>query len=522
MTRRHVPATVAVAAALMLVTPPAVAQSDPGAPVLTVTPAGAGSLQGLDAMVTQQLTIGNAGDSGLRWQVFEDRDDPWRLPVRPTTPVATAEVPEPGGKARFEPFLGSRLWPGKTVEPELPESLDGTLTLTHSESPTIVAGSAVACSPTWGVTTTASGYLRHFTLDDYAILGDFDVTSVSFGVESVLSITRPRLAINLYTMVDPDGLLVYDNLHLIGTADARVRNQLMSIVQVPVDGTVPAGSTLVVEVEVPDLLLGGVFLGANPAGQTAASYLRAQACGVPEPASTAELGFPDMQLLLNVTGTAEVPDCRVPTGTPWAGAAPLAGEVPPGGVQTVEVSFDSTGLADGDTRAASLCLTTNDPGPDGSFRAVPVALRVDQRCTRTIVGTHPQPLTITDGVTCLAPGVRVEGAVNVLDGAGLIAESVTIQGPLSTFGATDVELSSSQVIGPISLRGTTGSVILAGTQVVGSVLVVLNQTGEAPIVVSENMIVGSLFCTGNQPPPTDGGTPNTVLGGQKLDQCAAL
>lgn len=521
MTRRSAPAVLVVAALAVTATPLPVAAQPSGAPELTVEPAELASLQGLDTQVTQQLTIGNPGDAELRWQVYEDTDDPWRRPVRPATPVATAEVPEPGGKARFETFLGHRGRPGWTVEPELPEPPAGTLTLTHSESPTIVAGSSVACSPNRGVRTTSSGYLRHFTLDDYAIRSDFEVAAVSFGVESVLNTRPPELTVNLYTMVDPDGLLVYDNLDRIGRARMEVGNQSMTIVQVPVSGTAPAGSTLVVEIEVPDVKPGGVFLGANPAGQTAGSYLRADACGIPEPAPTAELGFPDMQLLLNVTGVAEVPSCQVPTGTPWAGAAPLTGEIPPGGAQQVDVSFDSTGLTDGQLLADNLCLTSNAPDPDQAFVAIPVRLLIDQRCDRTIIGEHPDPLTVTDGVTCLAPGVRIGNAVNVLDGAGLIAGSVVIQSPLSTFGATVAELTSSQIVGPISLRGTTESLILSGNQVVGSMLVVENRTSEPPVVAG-NWIVGSLFCTANQPAPTDGGTPNDVLGGQKLDQCADL
>jgi hypothetical protein len=321
-------------------------------------------------------------------------------------------------------------------------------------------------------------------------------------------------------MVDPGGLLRSGNLHLIGSAEVGLGSQLMTIVQVPVTGTAPAGSTLVVEVATPELRRGGIYLGANPAGQTAPTYLRAEACGVPEPAPAAGLGFPDMHLLLNVTGVAEVPACQVPTGTPWAGAEPVAGELPPGGEQAVAVTFDSTGLADGELRSASLCLSSNDP--QRAFLAVPLQLRVDQRCDRTLAGEHPDPLTVTEGVTCLAPGGRVGGAVNVLDGAGLVAGSVTVQGPLSTFGATVAELTGSQLVGPISLRGTTGSLVLSGNQVVGSVLVVDNRTGEVPIVISGNFIVGSLFCTGNQPAPTAGGTPNTVIGGQKLVQCVGL
>ena len=518
MTRGRFLATLSASAALLLLAPPVVAQTGPGTPALTVNPTTLGSLQAPDTRVTQQLTIGNTGDGALQWQVAEDSDDPWRLPVRPTTPVDSGPVPEPGGSATFQPYPGFRGRPGWTVEPDLPPTPPDTLTLTHSRSPAIVAGSSVACARNRGVLTMANGYLRHFTLDDYAIRGDLAVTAVSFGVEAVLG-SAVELTVNLYTMVDPDGSLHSGNLLPIGTATTTAGSQLMTIVQVPVTGTAPAGSTLVVEVATPELSRGAVYLGANPAGQTAASYLRAEACGIPEPAPAAELGYPEMQLLLNVTGIAEVPDCRVPSGAGWAGVDPRAGEVPPGGQQSIAVSFDSTGLADGEQRTADLCLSSNDP--QRAFLAVPLALRVDQRCDRTLVGPHPDPLTVAEGVTCLAPGVRVGGAVNVLDRAGLIAGSVTVQGPLSTFGATVAELTGSQLIGPISLRGTTDSLVLAGNQVVGSVVVVDSTTGVAP-VVGGNFIVGSLFCIGNQPPPTDGGAPNTVVGGQKLVQCAGL
>lgn len=518
MTRGRVLATLSASAALLLLAPPVVAQTGPGTPALTVNPAMLGSLQAPGTRVTQQLTLGNTGDGTVQWQVTEDSDDPWRLPVRPTTPVDSAPVPEPGGSAEFQPYPGFRGRPGWMVEPDLPMVPDGALTLTHSQAATIVAGSSVACAQNRGIRTMANSYFRHFTLDDYAIAGDLRVTAVSFGLEAALG-EAVGLTVNLYTMLDPAAPLRSDNLHLIGTAGTMLSDQLMTIVQVPVAATVPAGSTLVVEVVTPELSQGGIYLGANPAGQTASSYLRAEECGIPEPAPTAELGFPDMQLLLYVTGLAEVPDCRVPSGAGWAGVDPLAGEVPPGGQQSVAVSFDSTGLADGELRTADLCLSSNDPRR--AFLAVPLALRVDQRCGRTLVGPHPDPLTVTDGVTCLAPGVRVGGAVNVLDGAGLVAGSVTVQGPLSTFGATVAELTGSQLIGPVSLRGTTGSLVFSGNQVVGSVLVVANATGTAP-VVGGNFIVGSLFCTDNQPPPVDGGTPNTVVGGLKLAQCGDL
>lgn len=496
---------------------PSAAQAAPDGPELTVDPAEVGSLQAPDQQVTHELTLGNAGDTELPWRVVEDTGAQRRLPRQPVTPLPTTP-PDPGGRADLQHFLGLEGDPRFTVEPELPPVPEQTLTFTHSEEPAIVPGASVACGRHLGLLTKATGYLRHFALEDFGITADLDVTSVSFGVQSLFGLPQ-TLTVNLFTMADPAGLLRYDNLSRIGTADARVGTRALTMVQVPVTGTAPAGSTLVVEVAAPDML-GGFYLGAHPDGQTAPSYLRAEACGLPEPASAAELGFPEMQILLDVTGETEVVRCDAPGGTPWLAAGPLAGAIPPGGQQAIGLTFDSTGLPDGEVRSANLCLASADP--HRPFLPVPLTLRVDQRCGVTIVGVHPEPLTVTDGVTCLAPGARVEGALNVLDGAGLVAAAVVVQGPLATFGATTAELARSQVIGPVSLRGTTASVSLSGSQVVGSVSVVDNRTGETPIVISDNMIVGSLLCTRNAPAPVDGGAPNTVVGGQKLDQCAEL
>jgi hypothetical protein len=621
--------SVVVAALVLAVTAvPATAQR-PGRPAITVDPTEITSAQRPDELVTHELTIGNTGGAALDWQAFQFGGEPRRLPIRPATPVQAAPVPDPGGSAALAVYPGHRGRRGWTVEPAAPAP--DPLTVTHSESPTIVAGSSVACTRTRGATTSATGYLRHFTLDDFGIVGDLDVTSVAFGVES-LSGTSQTLTVNLYTMVDRDGLFGYGNFQPIGTAAATVGRQAMTMVEVPVTGTAPAGSTLVVEVAAPDMSRAGFFIGANPSGQAAPSYLRAEACGLPQPAPTAALGVPDMQVLLTVTGATEQPGCDVPAE--WVDLNPAAGAVAPGTGQPVQVTFDSTGRAVGDLLEAELCLLSNDPdralvvvplamrvaaipaievtpasigaeqragtvpaqpltignagngpleweigeagvagcgstaadvpwlavSPDqgttpaggstgttvsfdvtglatGDHQArlcvtsndpaaplveVPVTVTVTVTCQATITGLHPAPLTVTDGVTCLAPGAQIQGEVNVFDGAGLAASSAVIQGPLATFGATTVELVANQVTGPISIRGTTGTVTMSGTQVVGSVLVVNNLTGGTPTVVSGNWIVGSLFCTGNQPPPVDGGTPNMVIGGMKLDQCAGL
>ncbi|HEY8472186.1 MAG TPA: hypothetical protein VIL37_06060, partial [Natronosporangium sp.] len=70
-------------------------------------------------------------------------------------------------------------------------------------------------------------------------------------------------------------------------------------------------------------------------------------------------------------------------------------------------------------------------------------------CDETISGVHAGPLTVSEGVTCLAAGAQVLGEVNVQAGAGLVGTAAVIQGPVSALGAATVELRFSQVTGPV-------------------------------------------------------------------------
>ena len=65
-----------------------------------------------------------------------------------------------------------------------------------------------------------------------------------------------------------------------------------------------------VEVYTPDGQGSGnfFFIGSNAAGQTGSSYLASAACSVPEPTTTGNLGFPDMHIVMNVTGTTSTAD----------------------------------------------------------------------------------------------------------------------------------------------------------------------------------------------------------------------
>jgi hypothetical protein len=142
-------------------------------------------------------------------------------------------------------------------------------------------------------------------------------------------------------------------------------------------------------------------------------------------------------------------------------------------------------------------------------------------CTRTVTGSHTGALRITGGVTCLADGASVTGPVTVGSGAGLVSTGASVEGAVTATGAATVQLLDSSVVGPVRVSGTTTRVAIAGTTVTGPVNVVNNTTGATPIVISDNRVVGPLACSGNQPPPVNGGLANDVTG-PRSGQCARL
>jgi len=142
-------------------------------------------------------------------------------------------------------------------------------------------------------------------------------------------------------------------------------------------------------------------------------------------------------------------------------------------------------------------------------------------CTRTITGTHTGTLNVDSGVTCLADGARVVGAVRVRSGAGLVATGASVVGPVSATGAGVLELFDTTIVGPLSTSGATQRVAIVDSHVTGPVSVTNSATGGTPIVISGNRIIGPLACSGNQPPPGNGGTTNNVTG-PKSGQCAGL
>src|SRR5690606_21842106 len=211
--------------------------------------------------------------------------------------------------------------------------------------------------------------------------------------------------------------------------------------------------------------------------------------------------------------------CATPDEVPWLSVSQEAGHTVAGQRSEVTVLLDSTGLAAG-THEAQLCVTSDDP--DTPLVPVRVTLTVTgPACDRTVTGTHAGALRVDTGLTCLAAGARVTGAVVVGAGGGLFASDATVNGPVTASGAATVEIYDSTVRGGVSVRGGTDSAVLSGNDITGVVWLSGNNTGDTPIVVAGNTITGRLACDGNEPPPVNDGRPNEVTG-PRTGQCADL
>ena len=348
-------------------------------PDIAVDPASLESFLAVDSQETQPLDITNNGSATLDWTITESEFQSGgrqvlRGPGRqaPILPHRRNPAPEPGRvKAGSETFSRAEAkGEARRVAPEARMVPDGTVTITHSATQNIVALNSVSCNN--GVGHTNNSYIRRFDLGAFGISGPFDIVEVSFGIEEALGAggTQP-LDVNLYTW-NPADPFTFANFSPIGTASAAITDQSLTIVTVPVTATAPAGSTLVVEIFTPDGQASGnlIFVGSNPDGQTDPTFLAAADCGVAEPTDTAVLGFPGMHFVLNVTGEG---GCD--SDLPWVSVTPTSGATAPAATDTVDVTFDSTGLTLGGIYTGALCIESDDP--DTPTVQVPLTLEVD-------------------------------------------------------------------------------------------------------------------------------------------------
>ena len=196
-------------------------------------------------------------------------------------------------------------------------------TITHSSSQAITPLNSVSCNNASG--HTDNSYWRAFNMNTFVGGAEYNVTSVSFGVEEATGAggTQP-VTVRLYT--NAGGAFPGGTRTQIATTTIQVLDTASgTVLSVPMVANVPAGtSELVMEVFTPNGQATGnfFFIGSNTAAETGPSYLSAADCGIATPTDTATIGFPDMNIVFNVLGSC-VPG-GTPTPSPTASASPSA------------------------------------------------------------------------------------------------------------------------------------------------------------------------------------------------------
>ncbi len=191
---------------------------------------------------------------------------------------------------------------GEQINHSVNAPAGGGITITQSvDTSTITALNSVACPP------DDDAYFRRFDLTVDGITNDFNVSQVSVAIET--ADPGMPLTANIYSL-PKSSTFEFANLSLLGSATQNTIGGNAYFETLPVSATLsnPSLNDLVFEVFAPDFTnSANFFIGSNAGGQTGLSFLSSAGCGAVEPTELGSLGFPNMHIIMNVTGTAGPP-----------------------------------------------------------------------------------------------------------------------------------------------------------------------------------------------------------------------
>lgn len=273
---------------------------------------------------------------------------------------------------------------------------------------------------------------------------------------------------------------------------------------------------------VPPLTVGSHSLSADYSGDSLFNTGQGHVTHVVTKASTttslsASVSDPvDVGTPVTFTATVDVvaPGVAAPTGTVqfFEGGVAATGALP-----VVEGAASFTTPLGGGTHSFT-AVYSGDTRIKGSTSA-PLVRTVS--CARVVTGALASYTAPSDGLTCMM-NATVRGAVRVPAGASLFATSSKFYSSLTTTDAAAVMVCGTSVNGAMTISGTQGAVVFGapatgcvGNTVNGRVQV-RNNTGG--VQIGGNRFRAPLTCSSNTPPPTNGGSPNTIRRG--AGQCA--
>lgn len=169
---------------------------------------------------------------------------------------------------------------------------------------TVLINNSIACNNPDEQSTAQTSYYRVFDLPAMGISGGFVVDEVEVGIDRADggNDNAQPLTVRLHRL---EGNLTLGNLTQLATTTLTLPDSVATTITADFNAvSIPAGSTLVVEVRSPDGDNGNdeLYIGSNPAGQTGPSYILAADCGDQQPRDLADLGFPNMHIVLRALG----------------------------------------------------------------------------------------------------------------------------------------------------------------------------------------------------------------------------
>ncbi len=181
----------------------------------------------------------------------------------------------------------------------------GTVTLRQTADDKVERNIEVGCTNPDGTTPNES-WFRLFSLAQSGVPGTFTVEKVTIGI--CFAVGTPDVQLKLGTYSGGLGDTMLDVAKVTSLANKTVAippTQITELVEVPISAVVPAGSNLLVQVQVLDLNGTGeqVNMGMTAAAETKAGYLLSPSCGPTSPTTTSAAGLANAHLVLTVTGS---------------------------------------------------------------------------------------------------------------------------------------------------------------------------------------------------------------------------
>jgi hypothetical protein len=196
----------------------------------------------------------------------------------------------------------------------LPEN---AVTITQSTSTAITVGASVSCNGgTPGFFHTDNAYFRAFTLSAFnppLDLPEFMVQSVTIGVEAANDgggVGQP-ISVRIYdsSANPPTNATIGAAL---STENITVTDQAATLLAVPLTTQpvlINASDILAVEIFTPSGQAAShqFFIGSNAGGQTGPGFIQSAPCGITEITNLAAIGFPNMHMVMQVSGNNQTP-----------------------------------------------------------------------------------------------------------------------------------------------------------------------------------------------------------------------